>query len=317
MSKKSLLAGTVIIVLVIAFIVYKNNRLYPHTLMVSGTDGFAVAPSVPTAMTEPGMIGVAQDSLAVMEDAMDQVVFQDKEGMMMGGDEAIPLEEGERLIVKNGMLSMVVDDVAASIDRIKEYIEGKGGFVVMSSVSKQGVVPLGTVTVRIPVESFDEGFAELQTYGDVEERRTNGQDITEEYVDLEAQLKNLRATEAQFLSILNRATKIEDVLNVQRELTWVRERIERIEGRMKYLRESADLSSITVHLSTNPSALPVIDDEDRWRPLGVARDAARSLVDFGQTIVDGIIWFAVYIPVWILILLAGWGASRMWKKYRA
>lgn len=252
----------------------------------------------------------AQNARGVEERA---VMIDGDDGISRGGEVDF-LEEGERLIVKNGTLSMIVGDVVVAIDRIGTYIEDQGGFVVMSNVEKRGVAPVGTITVRIPVELFDEGFEEIQTFGDVEQRRVDGRDITEEYVDLEAQLTNLRATEEQFLSILNRATRIEDVLAVQRELTWVRERIERIEGRMNYLRESADMSSITIHLSTDPSELPVINDEDRWRPLGVVRDAARSLIDFGQGVVSVIIWLIIYIPVLALLFLVGWGVRYIWKK---
>ena len=280
-------------------------------MMGGGESGATVSVAAPAAMPGANMMGTTQNARD-MEEAMD--IVMDGDGIKTSGD-VRPLAEGERLIVKNGTLSLVVDDVTASIDRIKTYTEAHDGFVVTSNVQKRGVAPVGTITVRIPSESFDEGFAEFETYGEVEERRTDGRDITEEYVDLDAQLKNLRATEQQFLNILNRATKVEDILAVQRELTWVRQSIERIEGRMKYLRESADLSSITVHLSTDPSALPILEQQNQWRPLGVLKDAARSFVEFGQAVVNFIIWLIIFIPWFLLLALIVRGVMYARKKY--
>jgi hypothetical protein len=309
-----IIGGGVVLLLVVAIFLYNNAS--PYSAMKAGSGSFSVGVSVPSAasMPEAAMDMVVQNARDMEERA---VMVDGDDGVTRGGEVEF-LEEGERLIVKNGTLSMVVGDVVAAIDRIGTYIEERGGFVVMSNVEKRTVAPIGTITVRIPVERFDVGFEEIQTFGDVEQRRVDGRDITEEYVDLEAQLNNLRATEEQFLSILNRAVRIEDVLAVQRELTWVRERIERIEGRMNYLRESADMSSITIHLSTDPSELPVVNEEDKWRPLGVVRDAARSLVDMGKALASAIIWLVIYTPLWIvlggIIWLVIWLVRKKSKK---
>jgi len=101
-----------------------------------------------------------------------------------------------------------------------------------------------------------------------------------------------------------RAVKIEDVLAVQRELSTVRSQIERLQGRMNYLSKSAQLSTLTVYLSTNPEALPVID-ENTWKPLAVAKNAFRSLIGLGQGVANGFIWLVVYLPLWIVLFLVG------------
>lgn len=137
-------------------------------------------------------------------------------------------------------------------------------------------------------------------------QQVDGQDVTAEFVDVEAQLKNLKATEAQFLQILSRAQKIEDVLAVQRELTNVRSQIESFEGRKKYLSQSAAMSTVTVNLATNPNDLPVIEKEPSWKPLAVFKDAVRSLLELGKGIVNFLIIFVVFIPVWGIIALVIW-----------
>jgi len=222
----------------------------------------------------------------------------------------------DRLIIKTGSLSMVVEDVRQTIGKISKYAEDKGGFVVTSNEEKSGVSPYGEITIRIPAKVFDSGVADVKQMGQVESERVDGQDVTEEYVDLDAQLNNLRASEAQFLQIMQRAVKIEDVLAVQRELTNVRSNIERIQGRMKYLKQSADLSTLTVYLSTDPSVLPSVDNTNKWRPWAEVKAAARNLVALAKILVNVIIWFIVYIPLWLVIGLVVWGVVRFIRKRR-
>ncbi|MBT3538991.1 DUF4349 domain-containing protein [Candidatus Parcubacteria bacterium] len=209
----------------------------------------------------------------------------------------------DRLIIKTGNMSMVVENVRDAIKKIGEYAIEKGGFIVSSDISKSGLALYGNITLRIPVESFDEGLEEVKSYGEVTSQRVNGQDVTEEFVDLDAQVKNLRATENQFLEIMKKATEIEDILAVQRELSRVRGDIDRIEGRMKYLRKSADLSTLTVHLSTDPDVLPAWDEEDQWKPFAQIKQAFRSLVDVSQGVINFLIWIVIYIPLWLFFSL--------------
>ncbi|MFH1533404.1 MAG: DUF4349 domain-containing protein [Nitrospirota bacterium] len=216
----------------------------------------------------------------------------------------------ERMIIKTGSLSIVVDDVRKSVEDIVNYAEEKGGFLVTSNVNKSGIDMNGYLTVRVPSEFLDDAIAYIKEMGDVEDERIDGQDITEEYVDLEAKLGNLQATEKQFLEIMKTAVRIEDVLAVQKELSSVRGNIESIEGRMKYLKESVDLSSLTVYLSTDPSTLPVINEEDKWKPFAIFKEALRSLLDTGKGVLNALIWLGVYLPVVIVLLLIVWGIKR-------
>lgn len=216
----------------------------------------------------------------------------------------------DRMIIKTGSLAMVVKDVKSGVAAITQYAEKNGGFVVSSNVRKQGVAPYGEITIRIPSKLFDKGVADLKSMGQVESEQVNGQDITEEYVDLTAQLKNLRAAEEQFLVIMKQATQINDILSVQRELTNIRGQIERIQGQMKYLEQSAKLSTISAYLSTDPDVLPAVDQQDKWKPLGQVKSAARSLLSVGKGLANLIIWLIIYIPLWLVIGLAVWGLVK-------
>ena len=170
--------------------------------------------------------------------------------------------------------------------------------------------PNATVVIRVPVQSFNEIVSQIKSVGEVRSESINGQDVTEEFVDLEAQLKNLRATETQFLEIMKRATQIQDILAVQRELMNVRSSIESMEGRMKYLSESADYSTITVYLSSDSSSLPIVDSSDEWKLVGEIKEALRSLLEFGKEFVSIVIRVVIFAPVWGAVALIVWLISK-------
>lgn len=217
----------------------------------------------------------------------------------------------ERMIIKTGSLSMVVGNVVTTAKTITDYVEKNNGFIVNSTVDKSGLELYGSVTVRVPSKTFNDTISYVKEMGEVKSENISGQDITEEYSDLDAQLKNLKATEEQFLAIMKDAYKIEDVLAVQRELMNVRGQIEVMEGRMKYMKESADMSSLTVYLSTDPSKLPVVDESNQWKPFAILKDAFRSLLDTGKTIVNGLIWVGVYIPMIAIVVVIVWAIRRL------
>lgn len=229
------------------------------------------------------------------------------------GSVAANVPAADRLIIKTGNVSMVVEEVRAAIKAISDYATAKGGFVVSSNVSKYDLAVSGDITIRIPSVVFEQGVSDVKAMGEVQSESVYGQDVTEEYVDLDAQLTNLRATETQFLEIMKKAVKIEDVLAVQRELSSVRSEIERITGRMKYLKESASFSTLTVYLSTDPLSLPAIDD-DQWKPFAVVKDAFRSLVEEAQGLVDVLIWVVIYVPIWGFFALLVYGGYRLYKR---
>jgi len=257
----------------------------------------AMPPSAPgLAATDSRTIGVAGD-LAANNTAPQ------------GGETA------SRLIVKTGVLSMVVKEVRQASETVIDYANKNGGFVVASTIAKDGLIPYGTVTVRIPAKMFDAGLKELRALGDVVSESVNGQDITEQYIDLDSRLKNLTAAEEQLLSIMRRSGSIQDILAVEQQLTYTRQQIEQIQGQMKYLRESSDLSTLTVNLSTDPNSLPVVDAQsNKWKPLAVAKDAARSLLEVGKAIANAVIWLVVFVPAWLALVALVFIAKKIIKR---
>ena len=155
----------------------------------------------------------------------------------------------ERMIVRTGNLQLVVVDVTAAIDEIIQLAERCGGYVVSSRSWRERERLRGTITVRVPAGDFDGAMRTLGEMAvEVTSQSTSSQDVTEEYVDLNAELKNLEATEAQLLKLMEKAEKVEDILAIQKELSRTQGNIERTKGRMQYLERTSETSLIEVHL---------------------------------------------------------------------
>jgi len=156
----------------------------------------------------------------------------------------------QRMIVRTSNMSMVVSDIAATLDRISTLAENSGGYIVSSDKYQDNGRLAGTITIRVPAGQFDSAMSTLRGMADeVTSENTSSQDVTSEYVDLTSQLKNLQATEAQLLQIMTKADKIADILAVQEQLTNTEGQIETTKGRMQYLEQTSATSLITVSLS--------------------------------------------------------------------
>ena len=156
----------------------------------------------------------------------------------------------ERMIVRTGDIRMVVDDIAITLEEITGIAEDSGGSVISSNIWKEQERYVGVISIRVPTELFDDTMRALRELAvEVVAEETSSQDVTEEYIDLEAKLRNLEATEEQLLLIMQMAVEVEDILEVQRELTNTRDEIERIKGRMQYLEQTSETSYISVSLT--------------------------------------------------------------------
>ncbi len=155
-----------------------------------------------------------------------------------------------RMIIRTGNISMVVNDIGETIDRITGLAEGMGGFVVSSNRSSSGKTLSGTISVRVPAGQFDSVISTLRSYAvKVTDDTNSAQDVTQEYIDLTARLKNLEAAEAQLTEIMKKATTVVDVLAVQNQLTATRADIESTKGRIQYLQQTSAMSLITATLN--------------------------------------------------------------------
>jgi hypothetical protein len=274
------------------------------------------------ASATPAREGVAY------EPVVEQVVVEREveAAKFVGGDEelSVPgITNTQRKIIYNVSLDLIVKDTAVTFEEVRRLTEERGGFVADSNTWKEESQLRGTVTVRIPVDRLEEALEAFRALAvDVESERMDSQDVTEEYVDLEARLTNLQRTEAELLELLETRSdtgKTSDILEVHRELTQIRAQIEQIQGRMKYLDNLAAMA--TVHIQLTPDALvqPVV--VAGWRPQGTARGAVRALVRALQFFADAlIVFFILILPILLLvaipIALLIWAIRAIWKRVK-
>ena len=156
----------------------------------------------------------------------------------------------ERMIVRTGDMWLVVNDIPVTLDQITELTDGFEGYVVSSGIWKEKERLVGSIAIRLPIEHFDDAIRTLREMAvDVTSESTSSKDVTEEYVDLTAKLQNLEATEEQLLRLMEKAETVDNILNVQRELSKTRGEIEQIKGRMQYLERTSATSLIEVNLA--------------------------------------------------------------------
>jgi len=168
----------------------------------------------------------------------------------------------ERMVIRSAYLALVVEDVSASMIQITNLASAFGGFVVNSDIREEQNRLFANISFRVDSARFNEALQALRDLAaDVRSESTSGQDVTEEYVDLGSSLRNLEASEAQLLELLKKAGKVDEILEVQRELVKTRGEIEQTKGRLQYLEQSSDLayinasleqSRLTVEFSANP-----------------------------------------------------------------
>jgi hypothetical protein len=216
----------------------------------------------------------------------------------------------DRRIVRTGNLSLEVEGIEVSLSRVGSIAREVSGYVVNSRRSGEKENAQGYISIRVPVEKFDETMQKLRVIAlKVSSESQQSQDVTQEYVDIKAQLGNLEATEKQFLALLNKAQTVEDILNVQRELSRVRGDIERTKARVLYLERTSDTSLIEVTIG---EPKPIV--ESGWSLLDTIKSAASGAVSFGRFLLELAIWLLVFIWLWLpAIFVIRWAQKRRKK----
>ena len=218
----------------------------------------------------------------------------------------------DRLIVRTGQASIEVDSLEAAMARLRQVARSAGGFVADASVrSGRDQVRHATLELKVPSARFDELTEDLQPIGRLEYVNVSAEDVSEEFVDLTARAANGRRMEERLIELLRTRTgKLQDVLSVERELARVREEIERIEGRLRYLKGGAELSTLAV---SQHEPLPIVATQGRGPIAEAFRAAWRNFVVVLSTAIASL---GYLVPV----LALGWTAvvlARRWRRTAA
>lgn len=219
----------------------------------------------------------------------------------------------DRKILRNADLTLEVMSPTEAQRQVASITETHGGFVVTSeSKQRNSSDPSSRIldiklVARVPSNQFDGAVGSIEKLAsNVIQRNVAGQDVTEEFIDLEARIKTQKALELQFLEIMKQASKVGDALEVQRQIADVRTEIEKLEGRKRFLENHATLSTITVNLQ---APLPIaVNTSGFGRSV---REAMSESIDVASGIVIFLIRSViVLIPIFVFILLPAGLAAR-------
>jgi len=288
------------------------------SLIVFGLTACASARSAPEeALIEPGF------AIGAVEFAEDEAVAQSSLGRGTADGFAADVAPADRVVIHTANMSIVVPEPSASVQEIANLANEMGGFVVSSNVfqtffSEANVsADRASITIRVPSERLDEALAAIKTGAtEIQSESISGQDVTQEFTDLQSRLRNLEAAEEQLLEIMEAATDTEDVLQVFENLRRVSEEIEVIKGRIQYLSESARLSAIAVELIPDVAAQPL--NIGGWQPEGTVKEAFTSLIQALRFLGDAAIWSAICIvPIALILGVPLYFVARGIRRRRA
>lgn len=302
------------------------NKAGDSTADSGSTDGRAVGGSAsPVNKIESGVAGVAggiegrrdfsappaNQTTTLDAAVIDETTATAQSLATPGSDTQLPsaAQIAPTMVIRNGAASVEVEKLNPAIVKLRQLAAQLGGYVANSSMSGgRDQIPSATLELKIPAQRFDQAVNGLSTLGKVESVNATAEDVGEEFVDITARTNNAHRLEERLIALLaTRTGKLQDVLMVERELARVRETIERYEGRLRYLKSRAAIStlSVTVH-----EALPILGQGPGQNPIMAAiRQAWRNFVGF---ISGGIALLGVLIPLGVLAFV-GW---VLYKRFR-
>jgi hypothetical protein len=233
----------------------------------------------------------------------------------------------DRKVIYDGQMQLEAADTRAAFDRIIALVQGSGGFVAATSIgdtTEADEQPTIFLTVRLPADNLTATLTEIRAVADrVVTESLQSQDVTDQFVDIEAQLRNLTALETELLALLaelrdNSNADPAKLLQVFDQIRATRGEIEQLEGRRQMLENLVSLATLQIGIVPLPSSAPIVPTDPAWEPATQARDALRDLVGALQGLGDGLIRIGLYtLPILIIVVgplvLIGW---FIWKRVK-
>lgn len=289
-----------LVVLVLVLLVF----LAPRGSKRSSSDGYdmqvaakAVAPSTWESKDEAGIDGFVMGNPAEAK-----------------GD--LPAGSLERKIIYTASIRLVVEDFEGIPEQVSRLAKESGGFVADSELQgSSGKNRMGRWKIRVPIANFEAFVHAAKALGELQSLSTNSSDVSEEYYDVEARIRNKTKEEERLLKLLEeRPGKLEDVIAIERELTRVREELERMQGRMRVLQDLTSLTTadITIQEIRNyrPEDAPTLATR-------VRRSFEESLERLKMTGANTLVAAAAIVP-WLPLILVGMGICyvlfRRWRR---
>ncbi|GHI01402.1 DUF4349 domain-containing protein [Neobacillus kokaensis] len=243
---------------------------------------------------------MAGDSTGLVSKNEDRAVVENK-------TEASKIPQQTKMVIYHADLRLRVKKFEQTVRNIEEMAAKYGGYIAESNITREGKEQLsGMITIRIPQKHFQDFLDDAEgKAAEVLQRNITGQDVTEEYVDLQSRLKSKRVVEERLLSFMKNATKTEDLLKISNDLAVVQEEIETIEGKIKYLENQTSYSTVTLTLYENQVIVPDIGDDQ----LNTWEKTKKQFMKSTNLLLTGISSLVVFIfgnlPILVILLLIG------------
>lgn len=321
--KAVIITSLVIIILAIASLtfpgmhrqVFTSGTANGRNFMMKARDfapGIATSLSAPEAMMDAGGMGMDMYALSDSKAAM----YYGAPTTSSGGQTAA---EADQRIIKTADLAISVDGVDNKTQDVINIATGRGGFVQSSTVTENDDGSQnGYVTVRVPTDKFEDTLTAIKDLAvRVNRESINGQDVTEQYTDLEARLRSAQAQEEQYLEILDKATSVQDILSVQSYLQSIRYEVESLQGQLQSLGNQTDYSTISVSLEEDVRVQVPTAKFDLLRDVKLA---LKYVVILAQSALTFIVWLlivggAVIIPLGLFTGLVVWVIKKIIARF--
>jgi len=210
-------------------------------------------------------------------------------------------------IIKTASITLDVKSVKEAMQKAKQTVEKAHGYVTYASISSPNDYNIyGNATLKVPAKNFDGLVLKLEALGKVKSENINALDVTEEYMDLNTRLKNLRIQESALRELFKRTGKVSDILEVERELSRVRTQAEIIEGSFRVLKNKISYSTISLSVTQIQTAVPESSTSFVEAMQTALRDALTALANLFSSLLSFIIWLIIFVPVVLLCIFVLW-----------
>lgn len=284
----------------------KTHKLLTFNLLIVAFIVFvAVAPkmigSSRSTMTVPGSAGVYFDS--GVSQGVANIAASEKSTAYLYNEAAPQPDVVDRKVVVNSVYSLLVKNVTDTVDKIKEKTALISGYSVSSDLSKKEFGDSAVLQIRVPSDKVNEMTKYLRTIAvKVVSEKVNGNDITDQYIDIERRIADLEKQRVKMETIMDAAKTVNEMLEVQRGLFQIQDQIDSYKGRLLYMDGTTKTSKLTIYLSTDELSLPYTPAQP-WRPEVIFKEAVRSMLGTLQKLAGLAIWLVIYSPIIIIAVL--------------
>jgi hypothetical protein len=267
------------------------------TVLAACASGSASAPMAAAGGSTGGAAAAASAGPAPRDAANSGSTSGSGSNVVGGNGNQVAILDSAK-IVRTGSLELQVADVTKALTGGREAMAALGGYIGSSQQQRSGDQTVATVTYRIPVARWEDALAAMRGLGTVISEATDAAEVTAQIVDLDARIRNLKASEVALVGYAEKAPKVSDLLEIQARLTDTRGQIEQLTAQQADLSDRAALATLTVTFGTEIVA--VTQAAERWDPAAEVDRASATLISMGQAVVS----FAIVVAiVWLPVLL--------------